>query len=418
MGNLSVRDAQARVLEHVTLRDIESVKLAHALGRVLAEAVRANRDQPPCDVSAMDGFALRSPGLAEAPAVLPVIEDIKAGDRPVNTVHAGECARIMTGAPVPAGADAVIRVEDTRALADGRVEISKAVKAGNDIRPLGEGMRNGQVVLTAGTEITPGVIGVLATVKAARVSVHRRPRVAILSTGNELEGLDEPFDPDKIPNSNSYALMAQVQALGIEPVLLGIARDDPRELADFLRRGLDPADFDVLLVSGGSSVGVHDHVRPTLEALGVSMHFWRVEMRPGHPVAFGTTTHGLVFGLPGNPVSSMCCFEQFVLPALRRMMGHARLFRRTLTARLAHPVRIRPGRTEFIRVVLERDAAGACLASSTGNQSSGALLSMALADGLLVVPAASSGLAAGEPAVVQLLDGTEFQNEPGFEESL
>jgi len=406
------------VLEQVTRLASEHVGLVQALGRVLAEDIRANRDQPPYDVSAMDGFALRSADLAKVPAVLAVIEDIKAGDLPVHTVGAGQCSRIMTGAPVPAGADAVIRVEDTRLLADGRVEFgtggSKAVKPGNDIRVRGEAMRHGAVVLRTGTEITPGVIGVLATVKCAQVAVYRRPRVAILATGDELEGLDEAFDANKIPNSNSYALMAQAQALGIEPVLLGIARDDPDELAQFLRRGLD---YDVLLVSGGSSVGVHDHVRPTLEALGVAMHFWRVEMRPGHPVAFGSTASSLVFGLPGNPVSSMVCFEQFVLPALRRMMGHRRLYRRTVEVRLAHPVRIRAGRTEFIRVVLQSDAAG-YLASSTGNQSSGALLSMAQADALLVVPAASSGLAAGEAATVQLLDGADFQIDPGFEGEL
>ena len=419
MSNLSVRDAQACVLQHISINAAEVVELEQALGRVLAEEIRANRDQPPYDVSAMDGFALRSADVTAPPAALTIIEDIKAGDQPLKTVLAGQCARIMTGAPVPAGADAVIRVEDTQMLGDGRIEIGKAVKAGNDIRPRGEGMRNGEVVLSAGTEITPGVIGVLATVKCAQMKVYRRPRVAILSTGNELEGLAEPFDANKIPNSNSYALMAQVQALGIEPVLLGIARDDPQELRRFLERGLD-GDFDVLLVSGGTSVGVHDHVRPTLEALGVHMHFWRVEMRPGHPVAFGTGATGIVFGLPGNPVSSMVCFEQFVLPALRRMMGHARLFRRTVAARLLHPVKIRPGRTEFVRVVLEHQKAGdnaaIYAARSTGNQSSGALISMALADGLLVVPASSSGLAAGETAVVQLLDGTVFQNDPGFAE--
>ena len=418
MGNLSVSAAQAIVLQHAASLGVERVKLEASLGRVLAEDVRANRDQPPYDVSAMDGFALRSADLLSPPTPLIVIEDIKAGDKPTQTVGAGHCARIMTGAPVPPGADAVIRVEDTRELADGRVEILRPLAVGNDIRWRGEGMRDGQVVLSAGSEITPGVIGVLATVKAAQVAVYRRPRVAILSTGNELEGLDEPIDPDKIPNSNSYALMAQVQALGIEPVLLGIARDDAQELAGFLKRGLE---FDVLLVSGGSSVGVHDHVRPTLEALGVSMHFWRVEMRPGHPVAFGTTgttDKSLVFGLPGNPVSSMVCFEQFVLPALRRMTGSARLFRRTLKAKLAHPIRIRPGRTEFVRVVLSRNDAGVFVATSTGTQSSGALISMAQADGLLVVPATSSGIAAGEWATVQLLDGTTYQNEPGFEESL
>jgi len=416
MGSLSVRDAQDCVLQRAVIRDSEVVNLEASLGRVLAEEIRANRDQPPFDVSAMDGFALRSADLDKTPMALSIIEDIKAGDTPAKIVRPGQCSRIMTGAQVPEGADAVIRVEDTRALSDENVEIRLAVKPGNDIRLLGESMRNGQVVLTAGTEITPGVVGVLATVKCAQMKVFRRPRVAILSTGNELEGITEPFDPNKIPNSNSYALMAQAQALGIEPVLLGIARDDPEELAQFLRRGLL---FDVLLVSGGSSVGVHDLVRPTLEALGVDMHFWRVEMRPGHPLAFGTTSSTLVFGLPGNPVSSMVCFEQFVLPALRRMMGHSRLFRRTMKARPAHPVKIRPGRTEFIRVVLECDEAnrkpGAYIVSSTGTQSSGALLSMALADALLIVPSTSSGLAAGESAVVQLLDGAEFQCDPGFE---
>jgi molybdopterin molybdotransferase len=413
MEYLSVAAAQKCVLESVSTLKVESVRLERSLGRVLAEEIRANRNQPPYDVSAMDGFAVRSADLANVPAALEVIEDIKAGDMPRKTVQAGQCARIMTGAPVPEGADAVMRVEDTQTLSESSVQIIRAVKPGNDIRRLGENMRTGEIVLTVGTEITPGVIGILATVKRAQMQVYRRPRVAILSTGNELEGLDEIFDPNKIPNSNSYALMAQLQALGIEPVLLGIARDDPDELAHYLQRGLE---FDVLLVSGGSSVGVHDYVRPTIEALGVQMRFWRVAIRPGHPLAFGTTAKSIVFGLPGNPVSSMVCFEQFVIPALRRMMGHQRLYRRTLQARLAHPVAKRPGRTEFIRVVLSRDNDGGYVAISTGTQSSGVSLSMAKADGLLVVPAASNGLAAGEQVTVQLLDGTVFQDEVGFSE--
>jgi molybdopterin molybdotransferase len=409
---LSVSDAQACVLAHVAPGEVEDVALDACRARVLAEAVQANRDQPPYDVSAMDGYALRSADVARANATLKIVEDIKAGDLPVKALAAGECARIMTGAPLPQGADCVLRVEDTRMVSDALVEIGRAVDAGNDVRFRGEAMRDGDVVLTAGTEITPGVAGVLATVKRRMVKVYRRPSVAILATGDELEDLDEPVDPNKIPNSNSYALMAQAQALGVEPSLLGIARDDPGELAGFLRRGLAS---DVLLVSGGSSVGVHDHVRPALEALGVTLHFWRVEMRPGHPLAFGTTADGrLVFGLPGNPVSSMVCFEHFVLPALRRMMGHARLFRRTINARLAQAVKIRPGRTEFVRVTLTRDASG-YVATSTGAQSSGMLLSMAQAEGLLVVPAQRSGIAAGENATVVLLDGG-FQNEKGFED--
>ncbi|MDP1995564.1 MAG: molybdopterin molybdotransferase MoeA, partial [Gallionella sp.] len=360
----------------------------------------------------MDGYALRSADLGNIPATLQIIEDIKAGDIPGKTLTPGRCARIMTGAPLPPGADAVIRVEDTEALPDNRVQINQAVKPGNDIRRLGENMRNGEVVLAPGTEITPGVIGVLATVKYAQVQVCRRPRVAILSTGNELEGLDEPVDPNKIPDANSYALMAQTQALGIEPVLLGIARDDPEELVRYLKRGLE---YDVLLVSGGTSVGVHDYVRPTIEALGAKMLFWRVAMKPGHPIAFGKVGEKIIFGLPGNPVSSMVCFEQFVAPALRRMMGHARTCRRTIEARLTHNVKHQPGRTEFIRVLLTQEEGGYA-ATATGAQGSGMLLSMAKADGLAVVPAGSNGLAAGSMVTVQLLDGTVFQDDAGFRE--
>jgi molybdopterin molybdotransferase len=256
------------------------------------------------------------------------------------------------------------------------------------------------------------VTGVLATVKQSQVQVYRHPRVAILSTGNELEDIDDPVDPDKIPNSNSYALMAQVQALGIEPDLLGIARDDPAELEEYLQRGLR---FDVLLVSGGTSVGVHDYVRPIIESLGVQMKFWRVAMKPGHPVAFGTTESCKFFGLPGNPVSSMVCFEQFVAPALRRMMGHQRLFRRTIPARLTHAIKHQQGRTEFVRVTLSKEASGYA-ATSTGAQGSGMLLSMARADGLLVIPAESTGLAAGSTVTVLLLEGAMFQDDAGFKE--
>jgi len=412
MGHLAVSDAQRLVLDSITRLETETVGLEQSLGRVLAQEIRANRDLPPFDVSAMDGFALRSADVVNAPAQLAIIEDIKAGDLPTQTVAAGQCARIMTGAPVPPGADAVIRAEDTQEVSANRVQINKPVKPKNDVRPLGENMRDGDVVLTVGTEITPGVIGVLATVKAAQFAVFRRPRVAILSTGNELEGMDEPVDPNKIPDSNSHALMAQVQALGIEPVLLGIARDDPAELEQYLRRGLE---YDVLLVSGGTSVGVHDYVRPTIEKLGVQMKFWRVAMKPGHPLAFGMTDKTAVFGLPGNPVSSMVCVEEFVAPALRCMMGNMRLYRRTLSARLANPIKHQPGRTEFVRVQLARDEAGYS-ASATGTQSSGVLLSMARADGLMIVPAASTGLAAGAQVTVQLLDGTAFQDEIGFRE--
>lgn len=419
MEYLRVSEAQRIVLESVALLDAEVVTLEQSLGRVLAEAIRANRDLPPYDVSAMDGYAVRSADLTQVPVTLEVIEDIRAGDMPRKIVQPGQCARIMTGAPVPQGADAVMRVEDTQEISADQVQVITTIKDGHDVRPQGENMRNGDVVLSAGTEITPGVMGILATVKTRQMRVYRRPRVAILSTGNELEAIDEPVDMNKIPDSNTYALMAQVQALGITPALLGIARDDPLELERYLKLGLE---YDVLLVSGGTSVGVHDYVRPTIEQLGVEMKFWRVAMKPGHPLAFGVLHAAgegarprVVFGLPGNPVSSMVCFEEFVAPALRRMMGHPRLFRRTVSARLAHPLKMRPGRTEFVRVQLTHDEVG-YLASSTGTQSSGVLLSMARADGLLVMPADCTGLAAGAQVTVQLLDGAAYQHETHIRE--
>ena len=437
------------VLESAATLKNESVELEKSLGRVLACDILANRDLPPYDVSAMDGFAVRS---ADLPGILAIAEDIKAGDMPTVALKPGQCSRIMTGAALPEGANAVIRVEDTRQISVNEVQIDLAVKSGNDLRLRGENMRAGNVVLTAGTEITPGVIGILATVKASKIEVHCKPSVAILSTGNELESLDDPVDPCKIPDSNTYALMAQVQALGIEPKLLGIARDDQDELEWHLKRGLE---YDVLLVSGGTSVGVHDYVRPTMEKLGIEMKFWRVAMKPGHPLAFGllhrtqktseadavqdarraatqaylmdrqgsehratqqcAASDAFVFGLPGNPVSSMVCFEQFVAPLLRRMMGNTRLYRRTVKARLQHPFSMKPGRTEFVRVQLSSDESG-YLASSTGTQSSGVLLSMARADGLMVLPACCTGLPTGEEVIVQLLDGTEFQDDPGYRE--
>ncbi|MDR3213492.1 MAG: molybdopterin molybdotransferase MoeA [Azoarcus sp.] len=412
-GSLSVRDAQACILGKVRPAGTEDVPLEQALGRVLATDVRANRDLPPYDVSAMDGYAVRSADIAAAPATLKIVDDIKAGDMPRVALQPGQCARIMTGAPVPAGADTVVRVEDTRPGldADGCAEFLIPVPAATDIRRRAENMRQGDVVLPPGAEIVPGAIGVLATVKQAKVTVYRKPRIAILSSGNELEALHEPFNPERIPDANTYTLMAQVQALGIEPDRLGIARDNLAELTGFLERGLE---YDVLLISGGTSVGVHDHVRPALAALGVTLHFWRVDMRPGHPVAFGTTDRAFVFCLPGNPVSSMVCFEQFVLPALRALTGHHRLFRRVLPARLTHAVKSRPGRVEFVRVALTRNADGVVEATSAGPQSSGDVLTMARADGLLIVPAASKGLAAGETALVQILEAGAYQDDAGL----
>ena len=415
MSYFSVTEAQDCILEHASCMNMERVALHDSLNRVLACDVSANRNHPPYDVSAMDGYAVRFADLAEAttdvPVALTVVDDIRAGVMPQVKVLPGKAARIMTGAPVPAGADTVIRVEDTQDAGD-RVSILVPQKQGANIRPLGENLRNGEIVLTRGTEITPGVLAILAMVKQKEVSVFARPTVAILSTGDELDSIDEPVDENKIPDANSHALYAQCRSIGITPTLLGIAHDNPIELRAKLAEGLK---YDVLLASGGVSVGHHDFMRPMLDALGITMHFWRVAMRPGHPLAFGTSENGLVFGLPGNPVASMVCFEQFVAPACRAMLGHKRLFRRTIMARLAHDVKDRVGRAHFVRVTLSRDEQG-YVATSTGAQGSGVLLSMAMADGLMLIPAESEGFKKGDMVTIQLLQGMEFQQAACLQE--
>ena len=411
MSDFSVSQAQTCILQHVKGSGIETVALHDSLGRVLAEDVAANRNHPPYDVSAMDGYAVSFADIAgampDSPVQLNVVDDIRAGQMPKLTIEQGQAARIMTGAPTPLGIDTVIRVEDT-ALDGDTVSILTPPKQGANIRPLGENLRTGHVVLTKGTMITPGVLAILAMVKQKQVPVFAKPTVAILSTGDELEAIDDPIDENKIPNANSHALYAQCKSLGIEATLLGIAKDNKEDLRAKLAEGLK---YDVLLASGGVSVGHHDFVRPILDELGMNFHFWRVAMRPGHPLAFGTTDNGTaVFGLPGNPVASMVCFEEFVGPALRQMMGHEKLFLRSVQARLQHDVKGAGSRTLFIRVTLDRDDEG-YFVSLTGAQGSGVLMSMALAEGLMIVPADSDTLKAGDIVMVQLLQNMDFQSE-------
>ncbi|MDQ6974961.1 MAG: molybdopterin molybdotransferase MoeA [Mariprofundaceae bacterium] len=411
MHYLSVEAAQQTILQHMQTKKAICVPLHKSLGRVLAKDVLANRNHPPYDVSAMDGYAVRFADIADAtkdaPARLHVVDDIRAGQMPHIKILQGRAARIMTGAATPAGIDTVVRVEDTAHDGD-HVFIHRPPKQGANIRPLGENLRNGMTVLFKGDVITPGVLAILAMVKQKEVDVYGLPSVAILSTGDELEGLDDPLDEHKIPDANSHALYAQCLSLGIHATLLGIAHDNPIELRAKLVEGLN---HDVLLASGGVSVGHHDFVRPTLEALGITMHFWRVAMRPGHPFAFGTSQQGTaVFGLPGNPVSSMVCFEQFVAPACKAAMGHKQLFRRTIKARLGHGIQDREGRTHFVRVTLVRDKKE-YIAFSTGTQGSGVLMSMAVAEGFLVVPMNTAHLNKGDAVTIQLLQGMDFQSD-------
>jgi molybdopterin molybdotransferase len=394
------------VLDQTPLLGAETLAVVDARGRVLAEGIRSNRQLPPLDNSAMDGFAVRSADLAAAsadhPVVLEVVTEIAAGGSADRPLQAGEAARILTGAPIPPGSDAVVKQEDTTRDGD-RVEISVSPEPHTHIRDAGEDVDIGDQLLDPGAAVGPAAIGMLASLGRGAVAVHQRPRVAILSGGDELVEPDGDTSGGRIVASNSYSIAAQCLEVGAEPIYLGIAKDTPDDIERRLRAGLRA---DVLVSSAGISVGDRDYVRGVLEKLGCSLLFWGVNMKPGYPMAFGrfeADNRPLVFGLPGNPVSAMVTFEQFVRPALRKMAGRRSLFRPTVRARLAEGLQKPAGRLHFVRVDLERQG-DEVVARSTGNQSSGVLRSMLLARGLLIFPAEASELREGDTATVQIID--------------
>ena len=404
--NLAAAEAQRIILDTAEPLATETCAAPDALGRVLAERVVSTRTLPPFDVSAMDGYALRAADLeAGRVAELPVDFEMAAGAQPARVLAPGAAARIFTGAPLPPGADTVVRQEDTEAVGSW-VRIRVAARLGENVRPAGEDVRAGETVLEPGARLGPGPLGLLASLGRSVVAVHQRPRVAILSGGDELIEPDGDPSGGRIVSSNSYSIAAQCREVGADPLYLGIARDRPEELEQRLRAGLAAH---VLISSAGVSVGDRDYVRPVLEKLGCEIVFWGVRIKPGFPLVFArfpeprTGRGPLVFGLPGNPVSAMVTFEEFVRPALRRMAGHASWFRPRVEAVLAEPLRKQPGRLHLVRVRLERSGAN-LVATPTGNQSSGVLRSMALAHGLLVFPAEADALAAGARVAVQVLD--------------
>ena len=417
---LGAREALDRILAGVRPLSAETRPLLDALGRVLAEEVVAEVDLPPWDNSAMDGFAVRAADVegatAEASRVLRVVDDVPAGRFPARAVGPGEAARVMTGAPVPAGADSVVRVEHTDGggPVGGTVAIASDADAGRHLRPRGEDVRAGDAVLAAGTEVGAGAVAVAASVGRDRLRTVRRPVVGVLASGDELvevEAFDEVRAGRRIVSSNSYALAAQLAEIGMEARVLGIARDTPESLLAHLAR---TAGCDALVTSAGISVGEHDHVLAALEALATEVDFWRVRIRPGSALAFGRIggLGGIPwFGLPGNPVSTMVTFALFVRPALLRMAGHRRVHLPTVGARLAGGYA--PGElTHFPRVRLE-PGEGGTIARLTGSQGSGIGTSMAAADGLAVVPAGAP-LADGAPVRVAVLGGAPLAGEPPF----
>jgi molybdopterin molybdotransferase len=403
---LAAAEAARRILSEVRCQPALRVPLDDALDSVLAEDIVSPLDIPPWANSAMDGYAVRAADVAgasaERPVRLRVVEHVPAGAFPTRPVGPGESARIFTGAPVPAGADSVVRQEDTDLGAD-TVTIVRDGDAGGNIRAAGEDIRRGARVL----------LGVLASLAVAHPLVYRRPRVAILGSGDEIVDVDRPeeiLSGRKIASSNTHTLVALVRKAGGEPVNLGIARDTPASLREHLGRALD---CDLLVTSAGISVGEHDHVRAVLDELGAEQRFWRIRMRPGAPVGFGHLGGIPWIGLPGNPVSTMVTFELFVRPAIRKMSGHALPYRRSVPVTLAEPVSLKPRLQHFLRGVVAHED-GRAVAKLTGPQGSGILTSMALANALLVIPEGQLETPAGASVQAILLDDTVHQEQPAF----
>jgi molybdopterin molybdotransferase len=406
----SVEEARERILSRFDPVEIESIPLAEAAGRVLAHDITAESDLPTFDNSSMDGFAVRSGDVQDAnpasPRRLHVIADIPAGSSPSITVSPGEAARIMTGAQVPAGADAVVPVEDTDF--DNRdvgspppehVEIRKPFKAGDNVRPRGMDLHTGDVVLRKGHVLKPQDTGLLAMLGWAEVDVHRKPHVALFSSGDELLGVGAPLEPGKIRDSNSYMLAALIRSAGAEPVHLGVARDN----FDSVRETLDKIaaqKIDLILSSAGVSVGAFDFVKEVIESNG-TLVFWRVNMRPGKPLAFGEYKNIPFIGLPGNPVSAFVGFEVFVRAALGRLGGISDGIRRTVRVRCEEEINS-DGRESYLRAAIH-DQDGVLLARLTGHQGSGNLLSLVQADALLIIPAGVKCVPAGQEVYAWLL---------------
>ena len=422
-GLLRLEDALARMLDGVEPLALEKVELADAHGRVLGEAIDSRLTLPPWDNSAMDGFAVRAADTAAASATSPVrlrvAGEVAAGVAPAARVEPGTALRILTGAPLPEGADAVVPVEQTDAAAGvaelpASVGVLAAVEPGAHVRRAGSDIGAGARLLDAGRELGPAELALAAAGGHGQLAVHRRPLVAVLATGDELVAPGRPLGAAQIPDSNSIGLAAQAREAGAVTLALGISRDRRADVVVALRRALDDG-ADVIVVSGGVSVGAHDVVKDAFAEVG-RIDLWRVAVQPGKPLAFGRAGGALLFGLPGNPVSSLVTFELFVRPVLRRLGGQRdatdaanradRAGREVVRATLSEPVRKDPARRAFLRVRLARvadgDASGALWSASlAGGQGSHVLSALAAADGLAIVPEGLAELPAG--AVVEVL---------------
>lgn len=390
-------EARTLILESVSPLGVERVSLADAAGRAIGEDVQAPGDMPPWDNSAMDGYAVRSLDCRE-PATLDVLGYQPAGGEETFRVGPGGAVRIMTGSPIPDGADAVVPLEETVASAT-TVSIVRPVNAGEHVRRRAEDVRAGDLVVRAGTTLRAPEIGMLASFGRAVVPVHRRARVAVLSTGDELTELGEPLSPGKLVNSNSLSIAAALHEIGAMPTVLGIARDTVDSLREKIAEGLRA---DALITTAGVSMGDRDLVRNVLEDLSVRLLFWKIDVRPGHPTAFGLKDRTPVFALPGNPVSCLVMFEELARPALLRMMGHAQVMKPLFSATLAERVEKKAGRVLLLRVRIEMED-GRPVARTSGDQRTGIFRTMLRANGIAVIPAEKTVIEAGEAVAAHYL---------------
>lgn len=415
MEYLTVQEALTAVLAGVSVLPVEEVSLLDSLSRVIAEPIVAKDSLPPFANSAMDGYTMRAADLSGAseqrPVILRVIGDIAAGSVPDVNITPGTAARIMTGAPIPPGADAVVPVEDTNEAWRGAerplpktIKIKRTVEPGDYLRQPGEDIKHGDTILEKGHVIRSQEIGVLASLGISRLRVVRRPKVGILATGDELIPVEEPLKPGKIRNSNGYTQSAQVLALGAIPIPLGIARDTETDVQAKLQAGLNIG-VDLFISSAGVSVGAYDVVKAVLENEG-NVGFWRVRMRPGKPLAFGTY-HGVPYlGLPGNPVSAMVSFERFARAAIRKMAGYQKLDRPQIPVLLQEDIES-DGRESYIRAVVVKEN-GRYIAVTTGGQGSHIMTSLVKANALLIVPEGVTAVSRGETLSAWMLDWPEW----------
>ena len=403
MSMIQVQEALDKILCQIQFKGVEKIPLDQALGRVLTEDVVSRINNPPLDNSAMDGYAVIAEDIQSAtpenPVKLEMVEEIAAGYTAKGTLKPGQTMRIMTGAPIPPGADAVLMQEDTQKDGNAILCLDKADVAEN-IRRAGEDVKIGEGVIKKGTTLSPAHIGMLAVIGRSQIAVSQRPTVAILSTGDEILELDETPQGPQIFNSNGHMLAAQIKSAGGIPVYLGIAKDTEKDLMEKFEWALKA---DIVVSSGGVSVGDYDLVKSSLQKMGQDMLFWKVAMKPGKPLAFGRIGKTPIFGLPGNPVSSFVSFEQFVRPSLRKVLGCSDLSHKTVQAKLTRTINKKPGRLHFLSSIVSWTD-GEYTVTPAGEQGSGILKSAANANGLLIFPLEAEEIKQGQEVAVQLLE--------------